>query len=160
MIIKTEVELAIMKLNSVTTFIVNKIIGMSYEDATEYLESMGFSIIGRGCESVVYSKKGFEYVIKLQTWQKPKSVPCDKHFANQVMFDGGANGNYEFNVIVQEKCVSIKPAGFKEATSPLYKRCEKFKKFLENKFNVWDIHDFNMGIRNGRLVSIDWNMDY
>jgi RIO-like serine/threonine protein kinase len=125
---------------------------MSCEDAKEYLESMGFSIIGKGRESVVYSKKGFEYVIKLQTWQKTKRVLCDKHFANQVTFNSDS-----FNVIVQEKCEKFElPYPYIETSKP-YKKWQKFKLFIEKKFDVGDLYDFNMGLRNGKLVSIDWN---
>jgi RIO-like serine/threonine protein kinase len=149
-----------MKLNSVTMFLVNKLLQMTdIEKAYEYLESKGFNVIGRGCESTVYSRKGYEYVIKIQrSYNEIKEVPCDKHFANLQYF----KGNHEFNVMIQEKCEKFKVDLWPFETSErmetkIYKKYVKFVKFLHNKFDVCDTHDFNMGLKNGKLVSIDWN---
>lgn len=147
-----------MKLNSVTRFLVNKLIKMdNKEDAYEYLESMGFDRIGMGSESTVYSRKGYDYVIKIQRYGGIKRVPCNTHFANQESFEGK-----NFNVIVQEKCekfvVDKWPHNSNDNIETVtYKRWKKFSKFLSDNFKVYDNHDFNMGIKKGRLVSIDWN---
>lgn len=147
-----------MKLNSVTRFLVEKILKMSEDNAYEYLKNRGFDLIGKGSESYVYSRKGFEYVIKIQHnyggYVKVKHVPCDKHFANQEYFHGK-----EFNVIIQEKCERFTIGDRWDHTynHTLFNRWRRFSKFLQDKFNVGDTHDFNMGTKNGRLVSIDWN---
>lgn len=146
-----------MKLNSVTRFLVEKLLKMTdTDDVYKFLESRGFDIIGKGSESTVYSRKGYEYVIKIQRnycYVKVKYVPCDKHFANQEYFHGKG-----FNVIVQEKCEKFSAGEWPfDNSNILYKRWMKFAKFLNDKFNVYDTHAFNMGIKNGRLVSIDWN---
>lgn len=140
-----------MKLNSVTTFLVNKIITMDIKESYDYLKSIGYEVIGCGAESTVFSRKGYEYVIKIQRSRSIKHVLSDIHFANQKTFEGE-----NFNVIVQEKCEKF-VAEWNIPDTPEYKRWDKFQKFLYNKFNVIDRHDFNMGLKNGRLVSIDWN---
>lgn len=129
------------------------------EKAYKYLKSKGFDKIGRGCESDVYSRKGYEYVIKIQrSYGGLKKVPCDKHFANLKFF----KGEHGFNVMVQEKCEGFKIDEYPTGSVPetkVYKKWKKFSKFLQNKFDVSDTQDFNMGLKNGRLVSIDWNHD-
>jgi hypothetical protein len=140
-----------MKLNSLVMYHVKKILGMSKDDAKNYLTDNGFSRIGHGEESIVYSRKGFEYVIKIQyeafhnSGTNADEVPSDKHFVPTMVFRGD-----KFNIIVQKKCDDRRVDYFD-------KRYQKFQRFVRDKFSVSDIHEKNVGLIKGRMYVFDWN---
>ena len=142
-----------MKLNSLILFHVRNIKNLSYTDARNYLLNKGFKQIGSGCESVVYSRKGFDYVIKLQSDAFSDSamhsdIPDSVHFVPTKVIEAK-----EFNIIIQEKVEHTVGTYYRKYS----KRYSKFRKFMEEKFKCTDIHDENIGILKGRMVVFDWN---
>lgn len=136
-------------------FHVRKLMKLSFYNSKEYLIKNGFDKIGSGCESVVYSKKGFEYVIKLQhdafTYSGTKEeIPCSKHFADQLVFD---SANDMIRIVIQEKVdkVVVNTPNWKSD-----KNFHKFVAFVEKKFRIGDAHEGNIGIKNGRFIVFDW----
>jgi hypothetical protein len=141
-----------MKLNSLIRYHINKLIKLDYYKAIDYLQNKGFNMIGSGCESVVFSRKGFDYVIKLQHSPFSQSgtdrdIPDDNHFASTKVFKG--NG---MNIIIQEKVEHTVNKHY----SKYITRFRKFRSFVEKNFGVSDIHDENVGIIRGRMIVFDW----
>ena len=149
-----------MKINSLIQFHINKLLALSSLcKAQEYLMNNGFIRIGCGCESVVYSKVGFEYVIKIQFSAfthsgSKKDIPSSKHFTNQVVYKGEV-----FNVIVQEKIEKVYGDMKGTRDKPIHKRFKKFVEFVEKNFGVSDIHVDNVGLNKGRFVVFDWTIN-
>jgi hypothetical protein len=140
-----------MELNSIILYHIRKIKDLDYRSARNYLNKR-FSVIGSGQESVVFSRKGFDYVIKLQHNPFNNSgtkvdIPDSVHFIPTKVIECRS-----FNIIIQKK-VDHTVCG-KYYT--YQKRFEKFRLFMEKKFSVSDIHDENVGIVNGRMVVFDW----
>jgi len=144
-----------MKLNSLILFHVRNIKNLHYTDARNYLLNKGFNQIGSGCESVVYSRKGFDYVIKLQSNAFSESgmhsdIPDSVHFIPTKVIKTS-----RFNIIIQQKVEHTVGTYYKK----YQRRYQKFRNFMEKKFNCSDIHDHNIGIVRGRMVVFDWNYD-
>ena len=148
-----------MKFNSILLFHIRKLSKLSYYNAEKYLIKNDFIKIGSGCESVVYSKRGFDYVIKLQfspfgNSGSKSDIPHPKHFANQQVFEGD-----DYNLIIQEK-VNKLPKNVHSHNHPMQKKFSKFVAFLENTFHVGDTHAGNIGYKNGKFVIFDWTTGY
>ena len=148
-----------MKFNSILLFHIRKLRNLSFYNAEKYLIKNDFIKIGCGCESVVYSKRGFDYVIKLQfspfgNSGSKEDIPHPKHFANQQVFEG-----HGYNLIIQEKVDKL-PKGVHTCKHPLEKRYNKFVAFLENTFRVGDTHSGNIGYKNGKFIIFDWTNGY
>jgi RIO-like serine/threonine protein kinase len=142
-----------MKLNSLVIYHVNKLSTLEFEDARDYLISVGFNQIGSGCESVVYSRKGFDYVIKLHyspfTFSGMKrDIPSEKHFVPTVVFRRN-----DFNIVIQKKVEHTVCAKYEKFA----KRYKEFVKRMEKTYQVSDIHDENVGVIKGRFWIFDWN---
>lgn len=137
-------------------FHVRKLMKLSFNDSKEYLIKNGFTNIGSGCESVVYSKKGFEYVIKLQhdafnCSGTKEEIPCSKHFADQLVFDHFTNDMIK--IVIQEKVDKV--VG-NISNWNRNKNFHKFVAFVEKKFRIGDTHEGNIGIKNGKFLVFDW----
>jgi hypothetical protein len=142
---------------SVVMFHINKIydLNLTLTQAKNYLVNNGFYQIGSGCESVVYSRKGFEFVIKLtysphsgNSVDNIRNIPSLKHFVPGWSFDGE-----NFFIVVQKK-VKENPHTWNSNT---YKRYKNFVKMLKKKFpTVDDVCAFNCGIENGVIKCFDW----
>ena len=142
-----------MKLNSLIRYHVNKLIKLDYHKANQYLVNKGFINIGSGCESIVYSRKGFDYVIKLQfspftQTGMDRDIPSDNHFAATEVFKGN-----NMNIIIQEKVEHTVCSQYDKYIT----RFRKFRSFVEKNFGVSDIHDENVGIIRGKMIVFDWN---
>ena len=143
-----------MKINSLIRYHVEKLKNLSLYGAKEYLARNQFHCIGSGCEAVVYSRKGFDYVIKLHyspfsNSGVDKGIPSDKHFANQIAYKVSYG-----NIIIQEKCDSVVRINIKKHGINF----KKFRRWVEEKYKVSDIHTDNVGIRNGKFVVFDWTL--
>jgi hypothetical protein len=148
-----------MKLNSVLTYLVGKLtmLDTTYQ-AERYLLNNGFSLIGRGCECGVFSRKGFEYVIKVMfdshyntDGKHLLKIPSEKHFVDTLLVDHG-----NFPIVIQRKVVSCE--GIIRYKTPEWYRMEKFRKFVEKKWtNINDLGDYNIGIDRGQFKVFDWS---
>jgi hypothetical protein len=134
---------------------VRKLQELSLHNAQQYLIKNNFTKIGSGCESVVFSKKGFDYVIKLQydafTYSgTKKEIPCEKHFTKQLVFNHSTD---TISIIIQEKVdqVVVNTRNWRSN-----KRFHKFVEFVERRFYVGDTHEGNIGIKNGKFLVFDW----
>lgn len=141
-----------MKINSLIRYHIEKLRNLYLDEAKEYLSNNGFKMIGSGCESVVYSKKGFEYVIKLNYCPFSNTgihvdIPSDKHFAKYLTFTTSFG-----HLIIQEKCEVLK---YRDRNITNFK---KFRKWVEAKYSVSDIHFENVGVINGRFLVIDYTL--
>lgn len=146
-----------MKLNTLVMYHVRKLMALnSYRKAYDYLTNAGFDEIGSGCESKVYSRKGFEYVIKIKIQFNPfecsaihdEDVPNEKHFASMAIFKSQA-----FNVIVQQKCETTVDKMWRKFD---IRKFNKYSEKMEQKYKVQDVHAGNVGIIKGRFIIIDW----
>ena len=92
------------------------------QETIDYLKSKGFTKIGSGCESVVYSKEGFEYVIKIVydafTYSGNKTPFDSIHFAKSKSFPTNS-----ILLTVQEKV--------DEALGNIYFPKERIKAFVK-----------------------------
>lgn len=152
-----------MKINSLILFHIRKLVNLSYYPAIEYMIANHFTQIGSGCESVVFTKKGFDYVIKLQhspffNTNSSTEVPCTKHFANQKAFAWEKGGGSACKIIVQEKVDQVFGSIPYLDRKPMIKKFSAFTKFLKDKFEVRDTHDGNIGLIKGRFVVFDWTV--
>lgn len=141
-----------MQLNSLVMYHVKKLIELDHDEAKNYLCDNGFTRIGSGMESVVYSRKGFEYVIKIQYDPFNNSgmhhnVPNEKHFVPTLVFKGKG----KVNIIVQTKCDKGRVDYFDQ-------NYQKFHRFVRDKFKISDIHEGNVGTIKGRMYVFDWNV--
>jgi hypothetical protein len=137
---------------SVVMFHVNKIYDLNLNQAKTYLRKNGFYQIGSGCESVVFSRDGFEYVIKLtycphrgNSVDNIRNIPSPKHFVPGWSFEGDS-----FFIVVQRK---IKESPYHWG----HKRYTNFLKMIKKKFpTVSDVCEFNCGLDNGTMKCFDW----
>ena len=140
------------RLPSVAMFHVRKMQNMDYNTARQYLRNNNFYLLGEGCEAYVYTRSGFEYVIKVLHDPHPgnpiveeKEIPSLKHFIPAYGFEA-----VDYHIVVQKK---IKPSPY-NWTSKKYNR---FSAMLSKKFpRVSDTLDFNCGLENGTLKCFDW----
>lgn len=144
-----------MKMNSLIQYHIKNISSMTRYDAMHYLSEKRFDQIGSGCESVVYSRKGCEYVIKLchdpfYNSGNTMDIPDLKHFANRIVIK-----TEHFSIVVQEKVNEMVSANYCRYSN----RFKVFSRWVRSKYKVRDIHDNNVGLVRGRFVVIDWNMD-
>lgn len=148
-----------MKLPSLVMYHVRKIVSMSTYEARDYLKKAGFKQIGCGCESVVFSREGFDYVIKIQFspfYNSPTNkdnhdesktiVPNEHAFVKTWVFQG-------INpIIVQEKVEHTIEDKWNDYAG-------KFRKYVKKAralYNIQDLHEGNVGVIRGRLVIFDW----
>jgi hypothetical protein len=139
---------------TIIRYYIKRIESLSLDNAMDTLLKLGFNLIGSGCESYVYSRKGFEWVIKLtydphcgNSINTIKKNPSDKHFAIGESFP---TTHGEFFIVVQRK---LDPNKYNWD----HKKFKKWVKMLGKKFPfITDIITDNAGMVNGRLVCIDW----
>lgn len=142
---------------TIVKYIVNRIYFSNSVDSYGYDEFLRkvlkFDRIGAGCEANVYSRNGFEYVIKIvydphagNNSSSHGKSPNPKHFVEGYTFEL-PNDNY---IVVQKKVITKKGL-WRD------KKYNKFRKFLGKKFpNISDVIGDNCGYLNGRLVCFDW----
>lgn len=139
---------------TIIRYYVKRIESLSLDSAASTLIKLGFDLIGSGCESYVYSRKGFEWVIKLtHDPHSGNSVdtitrnPSDKHFAIGESF---VTTHGDFFIQVQRK---LAPNKYNWDD----KKFKKWVNMIEKKFPfISDLIKENAGMVNGRLVCIDW----
>lgn len=139
---------------TIIRYYVKRIESLNLNSAKNTLSKLGFDLIGHGCESYVYSRKGFEWVIKLthnphsgNSINTIKRNPSDKHFAIGESFD---TTHGCFFIQVQKK---LAPNKYEWND----KKFKKWVKMIEKKFPfIDDLIKENAGMVNGRLVCIDW----
>jgi hypothetical protein len=139
---------------TIIRYYVKRIESLSLRNAKVALIKLGFDQIGYGCESYVFSRKGFEWVIKLtydphngNSINTIKKNPSDKHFAIGESFD---TTHGDFFIVVQKKLAPNKYEWNDE-------KFKKWVKMIERKFpTISDLIKENAGMINGRLVCIDW----
>ena len=121
----------------------------------DYLVLKGFKRVGSGCESVVYSKKGFEYVIKIvydPFEHSGSKEPLNAfHFANSKSFK-----TRTIHIVIQEKVMPLDDWNNKPFPNA---KIKAFRKFMVKKYGVGDLHSGNIGIIKGRLVVFDYTLD-
>lgn len=149
------------------------------QQAMVYLRANGFRKIGCGCESVVFSSDGADYVIKVTDNDSVFSTSGtkDEHihmhdrgdFADTKVF----RVHDKFFVTIQEKMDEtvhsrIKRLNFmmKHGTigikrgnamiTTLARRCSRLVNKLEGRHNIGDLHRDNVGIVGNSLKVIDW----
>lgn len=144
-------------LNSATQYYVSKLaVTHTAQEARDKLTNWGFVLIGSGSESDVYSRTGFDYVIKVMRKshyglgaEVIRNLPCEKHFAKSFVYD--TNGLHK--IIIQEKLerVSLPIANAK------INNLDDFFTMIGRKFpKVEDIAYYNVGKRrDGRYQVID-----
>lgn len=145
----------LMNINSAMLYVIDRIQNLTFRNAMNWMVEHNFTRCGSGCESVVYTRDGFDYVIKIQysafTLSGVKvDNPSPKHFMEtEVVYCE------DFNIIIQKKVTPLDDLMHIPWTA-----FEKFKDFILRKFpNVTDVHCGNCGLLNGRMVVIDWNYD-
>ena len=121
-------------------------------EAQKLLEKLSFEVIGSGMESYVYSRKGFEYVIKIQ---------YDSHYNNPLSQVQVTKNNplfaESFAVLLNGFPVDIKkklqPLTGKDINKKVRSFIRKFKKQFpcDN-----DISIDNVGMSNGSIKAYDW----
>jgi hypothetical protein len=147
-----------MKIPTIIRYYIKRIESLSLNEAKTTLIELGFHKIGSGCESVVYSRKGFEWVIKLtysphaaNSIDTIRKNPSDKHFAFGESFP---TTHDEFFIVIQKK---VTPLKFEWTDKKASKRFDKWIKMIEKKFpNISDLIKDNVGTVNGRMVCLDW----
>ena len=153
-----------MKLNSLILYHVKNLLKISNDSnspntirniSKNYLLSKGFDKIGSGCESVVYSKEGFDYVIKIVydpfTYSGNKKPLDSIHFARTRSFTTNS-----IIITIQEKVDKVVGFG---CVANLRKRYDKFYKFMEKKYDISDVHEENVGLIKGRMVVFDYTTE-
>lgn len=139
---------------TIIRYYIKRIESLELYDARTTLVKLGFDQIGSGSESYVYSRKGFEWVIKLthdpHRGNSPDTIknnPSDKHFAIGESFP---TTHGDFFIQVQKKLAPNKYHWN-------HLKFKKWVKMMEKKFPfVSDLICENAGMTNGRLVCIDW----
>ena len=110
---------------------------------------LGFKQIGQGGFSTVYSKDGFDYVVKVGGGMY--SIPKGEHYllpTYVVNSDGG--------LMIQPKCDEVYTGDF-SAECPTHAYWIDIQKSLSKKCKGWrDTHCGNVGIYKGKPVIIDW----
>jgi hypothetical protein len=147
-----------MKINSVVTYLINELKAIHNPFMAEaYLQRRGFNVIGRGCESIAFSRSGFEYVIKVMfdshyktNGRHVRDIPSDKHFTDTLLIDSG-----HFPIVIQKKVVCCSRMRY---NTPAFRRLKKFIKFIENKWpNINDLSKNNIGMDRGQFKIFDWS---
>jgi len=139
---------------TIIRYYVKRIESLSLHNAKATLIKLGFNQIGHGCESYVYSRKGFEWVSLIthnphsgNSINTIKKNPSDKHFAIGESFP---TTHGDFFIQVQKK---LAPNKYEWDD----KKFKKWVKMMGRKFpSITDIIKENAGMVNGRLVCIDW----
>lgn len=148
-----------MKLNSVVTYLIGQLsLIKDVYDAETYLTKKGFTTIGRGCESIAFSRSGFEYVIKIMfdshyktDGRHVRDIPSDKHFTDTLLIDSG-----HFPIVIQKKVICC--SAVIKYRSPEWRRLEKFIVFIEKKWgHINDLSDSNIGMDRGQFKIFDWS---
>lgn len=148
-------ETNIMKLNSAMLYIIDGLKQCdNWASAKKYLVSKKFICIGAGCESIVFSRPGFEYVIKIQYSPFRSSgtfseIPSVKHFLEFYLERGE-----DFNIIIQPKIQKLDFDNYGESL----RKFRKFSSWVENKFKVSDVHGGNVGSYRGKMMVFDWTV--
>lgn len=141
-----------MKLPTIIHYHIDKIKNLDYTNAKRYM-AKHFTHIGDGAESECYSRKGFDYVIKLYISYhedgRKDTNPNETYFLSHVhlQFEN-------FAVIVQHKIESY--GGLRKIPDKLHERVRKFQQLVIQKFPQFDLHNGNIGIFRGRLFYYDW----
>lgn len=145
-----------MKLNSVLKYLISKLSMMeSCDEAGKFLTKNHFVRIGSGCESIVYSRDGFDYVIKLvfdshfdSGGDHIQSMPSEKHFAESFLVKG-----FYIPIIIQKKLTPLEDM----KKYPL--RMGHFRRFISKNWpNISDIASYNIGMdQHGKMYVYDWS---
>ncbi len=152
-------------INSAIKFYLSKLTAENVSNphvARRMLMEWGFDYIGGGCESFVFTRKGWGMVIKI--WYNPhfkagaevfQQNQPKSFFADTLCI--AANG---FNIVLQPKMEVIEKILYdRKASEKRFGRKHTYERFYEairEKFPVGDLGAQNVGYLNGRIVAFDW----
>lgn len=154
--------------NSFVQWLVKRTKGREKREATEILRSLGWRVLGSGCENKTYGKKGVSFVIKISEdpefcytnkrerdknfVQKYKELNLPEHlFVPTKIFDQGS-----FFITVQAR---VDKVIFEDKNFPkTYHKQMNYIKRVINKLGIYDVRPENIGLIKNKVVIFDFQV--